>query len=237
MTQPTAHGYPDWNRVSAQADAVFFDVSNNVINAAQSHDVGFVGNYPACGVLFRADTNHFNVEFDFYQDAARTQFIDNYEVSVRQGLTFNRNIPILGPYLQVVVTPSAAASQYDIRLWAAPNFAISTAIGSISPVLISQTQTNVAAGATSTITAARVSPGEAHVTFMTSATNWFAYVDAIDDAGVVTTIDTFGGPTFETIHHRIFLPPQTIRTRFINNDAGAQDYWMYLVARPMYAGA
>lgn len=237
MTALVSHGYSDWNRTSVVADVQFFDLTNQVINVLTTHNVGFVGNYPSLGTRFLATTNNFLLEFFFYQDAAFTIFMDNYSISANQGTSFNRNLPVLGPYLQVQVQPSAAASQYNFRLWASSPFAIPSDGPSSGSILISQTALVVTALTTTTLSAPRIYPGEAYWNVMSDATSWEARLRVLDDTGTPTNCGIMRGVANSNFNYGVYLPPVQAEIRLQNNDAVNRNFWAYLTTRPWFAGA
>lgn len=237
MTQPVAHGYPDWGRFMAQSDSILVQQSNQVVGATVDIPLGFVGGYAALGLFFRALANNFTIDFQFYADDALTSFITEYTFEVNAGRLLERTFPILGPYLNVEIGVLLAASQYDLSVWSAPGVAI-PADGSSAPnVLIAQTNNAIAAATAETVTVGNVWPGEAHWTCRSTSANWTAELQMVDRFGTANTIDIMAGGATTVLNHSIYLPARSLQVVFTNSEAAARAWWCYMTGRPLYAGA
>jgi len=237
MTTPVAHGYPDFGRFVAQSDSILLRHDNQGISASTDIDLGFVGNYAGLGFAFLSNANGFWIEFRFYQDEALTNFITSYVFDVFPGKSAERVLLPLGPYLMVRIIPSAALGDYDLTIWSAPNLAIPMNGNPARNVIISQTNAAIAATSNTLIVAARVWPGDANWTCRSTSSNWTAELHGVDYLGVQTDIDIMAGNASTVLNHRVFLPSETVRVKFTNNEAAARNFWLFVNGRPLNAGA
>lgn len=239
MTAPVSHGYPDWNRVSAQVDTTL--LNPGVIPTTMSphtYNIGFVGNYTHTGFTARITGQMHRIDFEYFEDAAFTISASAYRFILNDTTRNARRVlPVLGPYMRILVTPLVIGGTHELVVWSAPVHAIPTGTSVASSVVITTTATNVVAAATSTLNSTFAWPGEATWTVTSAATAWRATLQIQTNDGTFLTIDSMQGAANQSISHTVFLPPAPVRTNFTNNGAGAANYDTYVVGRVIEAGA
>lgn len=233
MTQPTAHGYPDWNRVASQADVRYAGI-NRLTAVTFTEGPFFVGNLPAVGLYLEATTNPWRVEIEFHNESALNFILGRYTVELATtGVTFNQVVPVLGPWMAVRFVTPGAGGEYVLRAWgtalpALPGLAA-------DPILFSIVNQNVNAGATFTGDATRVWPGEACWYVQSGLATWFATLQGRDTTGAVTRLNLYTQASL-VMPQTVFLPALTPRLTFTNSTGAAGTFSASLVARPMAPG-
>lgn len=241
MTAPVSHGYPDWNRVVAQADTLLLGAAfDPTLADPTDYDLGFVGNYPAIGVTFgvTVQTHVFQMGFfgtPLFQDEFGTY---SFRVSTTAALV-QRSIPVLGPYLRLRIDPEALGGGplHLAFVSSSPGSFVPNGSEPLNSVLISTTATAVGVGATVTSNATRVWPGEATWTVTSASTAYRAVLQALGVGGAWTTIDSIQGAGLPSQSHKVFLPAAPIRVQFTNNGGAAANHDTYVVSRFIEAGS
>lgn len=162
MTTPLAHGYPDWTRQTPASDVLFTQSVGILSTGGVTMGPYFVGATSAMGIYFMStDTGH-QVHLDFYADQAGTILLATQALDFAQaGAFFRGAIRVLGPWVQVSVTPLAPGGHFDVTAWAAPTPG-TIFTGHSEPILVNSSQA-IGIGATITLTPNRVHPGLAHL--------------------------------------------------------------------------
>jgi hypothetical protein len=237
MTMPSPHGYPDWGRYVAQADKQLLDTGVVADSGTTTYNLGFVGDVGAIGFWFRANTQGHGFFLDFYTDATYTVRLNGYIYSLATGIRAWRTLATLGPYLQLRVVANAAGGSHEAAVWTSSRPAISTLNSSVDNLLIQSTAVNVAGAGNHTLNSTLAWPGEAYWTVTSSATTWRCLLQHVDLAGAANTFDSMEGVAGQTLHHKVFLPPRSIRTVYTNTGAGAANYDTYVGGRPLEPGS
>lgn len=237
MTQPIAHGYPDWGRFVPHADSILLDLSAQTINNTTTHDLGFVGNYANLGFFFRDIAQNFSIEVQYFTDSALTNQITEFTYNARSGNTFDGVVPVLGPYARVRLLISAAGAQYDLTVFASSQPAIPGDGSATTNLMVSRNGTAIGASASDTITPTIIRPGQAYWTCHSTAANWTAVLQYIDYQGNVGNLDSMKGTSATVLNHAVFLPACTVQVVFTNGEAAARTYNLHLTARPIIPGA
>lgn len=242
MTQaPVAHGYPDWNRVSVQADTILLDV-NSVATPFPGgivYDLGYVGGFPALGFNFGVGLGGTLHGFDlqFFLDAAYTQPTTSYQFAVINGGAARRVVTTFGPYARLSIFAQAAGGTHTARVYSASQSGVPNTGTVIDYRLIGQTGTAVGAGATVTNTAFLTYPGEVHISISSPAATWVARVLVLDEFNIASNIATINGTANVSQNIKLFSPPGPLRITFQNTSGAASTFDAYAVARPTEAGA
>lgn len=231
MTQPTPHGYPDYDRVAARANVQY--ISESIVNVAVEQIRGpfFVGHQPAIGLLISGNVNGWVIELEFYNDAGLTQFLEQHTFHVTTaGAILRQSISVLGPWLLLRLTPSAAASDLSVKMWATA--APSTIAGSqLSNLLIGTTGNAIAIGATETIDAGSVWPGTAFLNFQQTAGTAVLTLASLSLGGGTTNFWRRALTAAQPVGEMIALPVTQVRASIQNTSGAATDYSLYLVGQ------
>jgi hypothetical protein len=236
MTQPVPHGYPDFGRYSARADLLLTNQQNVAVNVDTNYVIGFVGGIEALGVSANSNGTGALWHFDYFSDDTYTLLLSRTSVETGSNRPFEKSLPTYGPFLRITLSPNAAGSTYTLVVWSTTQFAISNNGQPQRSVLIGQTTVNIAAGATSTFTAARVWPGGATWTVTGQTTGFRATLSHLSRAAVATVMDSIQRATLGTEHHQLFLPARVIEVAITNTSAGAANFDTYVTARNIITG-
>lgn len=231
MTQPVTHGFPDWARQTPAVDVIYERIDVPDIDALTSYGPYFVGATPHVGVLFGATTNNFDASFSFFADEALTLSLADVHLEIRQGQTAPQVIPAYGPWLRVNVVPSAANGSFFMRLWATPVPGRPMRDSARDNMLVSQTATNIGAGATSTFSPSRVWPGPAVWSVDTAAATWTAVLSTISPSGTVRLIDAMRNGASPT-SRGVYLPNASLQLAVTNTTGAAATFNVGLSAVP-----
>lgn len=210
---------------------------NKVVAASGLTQVGkfYVGNRPYFGLLLTADTNHWSVVLTFSSTPDLTDSFGSLDIHVRNGSPFSQAIPVLGPYVSISATPSAASSQLSIAAWhtQTPNaFRGRSLFSPLDDVLISTDLVSVGAGGTRTDTAVRTVAGWAYwYANMENGISWRFRLRAIDKAGTTTLLDYISSDQ-RTAGRLVFLPAMTVQVLSENFDGSARNAFVTLLAKP-----
>jgi len=235
MTQPASHGYPDWNRSQAQADVLFVRVDNVTVNNDTTHGRFFIGNQKALGLYFTAAANACQVMVRWFDsNTASTDFMnETYEFPA--GTFGTWTVPAVGPFVEVLLILQAANLTYDMRLWAAPerrNFAS----GGLGVTLISVINTAIGIGVTATNNSNEIYTGPAYWSGWQGVANFVAFLEVVDAAGVVYTLDRWQSAGLD-FWRPVYLPPARARIRHVNQSGANTVYNSVLLKAPLLAKA
>jgi hypothetical protein len=235
MTAPVAHGYPDYGRYAARADKLIDQASAVTISATTTHGRYFVGDVPFVLPFLFADANHIRWRVQFYDAATGGNLLAGFAISTRQGSQFDATVPVVGPFMSLQITPSAANTTYSFILSTAHSAIFDSPTSATDNVLATINQ-SVAAGATVTSDSTRVWPGEATWFVRSTSTNWQFRIDTIDYLGAMLRVEHVALAAAGTQRGVIFLAPANMRLTVINGDAVAREFSTSLVARPIDPG-
>lgn len=231
MTAPVAHGYPDYGRTSARANVLYHDVTDADIDAQEALPRKFVGDRAYIQFFFSADTNHFDLSFTYSIGSAGQQTTATQKFSCRQGGSIESSDPVKGPYVSVVVTPSAVNSAYTFKMWGTDGPSHQGSNDDFGNLLYDQDGISIGATTTRTDEISVVWPGPASFFVVSTAASWTSYVEGINKSGTVRHIAR-RSQVSPVEPQLFFLPRSTVRIRTTNNDAGARLFFMYLNAHP-----
>lgn len=219
MTQPSPHGYPDWGRYSASADK---EIDNQVwadMDVATTFGPYFVGDVEWVNIVVTASAQHFRYRMQFRSSNVAIADMHNQEFIARSvGLSF-LSFPVTGPWLFILVTPSAINSTGGFILTSGRRGGNPVNGNSIPNVLISRVNTAVGAGATVTVDATTTYPGPALWNLFVTPAAWTANIDSLDENAVTTRLDTVDN-TVGKSSRQLYLPYQPIRLS-VTNTSGA----------------
>lgn len=229
MTLPLTTGFPDFGREFDESRVNEVQDVNVTKLTAFTYPVRYMGNAKALICWFSPQTVDCQVQFLFYQDAGGTILIDTYPIDVQTGGTAREPVPILGPYMAVKVLPSVGGSfNYTLLVSRIPSLQ-KFAGGSLGLGLISVTSRSVAAGATDIVFAPIVESGPAIWSFVTTASAFQVTIRCQSYLATLTNLDFMdNGRTNTWTPRAIYLPPMVISSAFVNFDASAKTYNLYL---------
>jgi len=227
MTAPIAHGYADFNRSSAQSDVIVVQDSSHTSSVTVDYGVIPITNAPFLFVSAFTTTGHVRVSLAFCADAAGTQVIQVFHAAVRQGDSYIQNIPVLGPFVHIFVSPgSVTPFTYGLTVSVAPQLAGPSAY-QLEDAFVSQDNVAVGAGLTVTVECPVVMAGPAYWNAFCGAATWFAKVIAIDEFGVTQTIDVVTQQYAVGVPRAIYLPSKHIRFTMSNSSGAGSTFNMF----------
>lgn len=235
MTQPIAHGYPDWARFSAEADVDWLNLTAESIAASTDYGSFFLGANKWVGVAIIGTTNHARYNFAFYRDAALTKLAGELPIHVRAGGQYRGAIPVNGPYLLITVLPSANPTVFDLGVWSAagPMSGFNSGFTSVLMTVVAQ---NAPIGSTLFGPTTAVCGGPVHWHVQTSGTDWYAYLRTLEYNGTVTFLDSISWLTGPNTHI-VYVPPRPLIVEISNVSAAAKTVDIFLGAPPLQIGS
>lgn len=235
MTSPVSHGYPDFGRYRATADKVLIAQTAAVINAPQTLSRLFVGDTPYVFISLSPAVNHFHCRIDFYDAPSAGNRFSGQALSVRLNQAASWTIPVAGPWMEVILTANAYPATYTLRMDTA-HVPYSGLAGEHDGNILLAANQNILAGASATVTAIRVWPGEAHWFCESAVATWTARVETLDYLGTATIIDEMRKTAAGDDGRQIFIPPISVQMVVTNQSAGAGTFRFAVVARPIEPG-
>lgn len=229
MTVQTAHGYSDWGRFQAQADIEYYDDAPVNVDAVTNYGPFFVGDVPFIALRFDPLILSHKAELRFFSEVGAVNFFGSYEWHVRNGANVHQSVAVLGSWVQLRVTPSAAGSSFQARIVSAPTAGRIPGLGVNATALIQVSASAIAIGATNQAVAGNVWPGEAVWSVRTSLATFEAYLEVDDYLNVSTIIDAFTETAVDR-SRTVYLPAGRMRIRIVNTSGGAGTVYYYLNA-------
>lgn len=233
MTQPSPHGYPDWGRYSASADK---EITTEVwadMDVATVFGPYFVGDVDWVNIIVTASAQHFRYRMRFRADIASVTDIHNQEFVARSvGLSF-LSFPVTGPWLSILVTPSAANSTGGFTLSTASRGGNPVNANSTPNVLLSTTNNAIGAGITEANDVVGTFPGPAIWNVFATPATWVAFVESIDETGALTRLDTIDNNVGRA-SRQLYLPYEPLRVSFNNSSAAAGNYTITVMTVPLW---
>lgn len=235
MTAPISHGYPDFGRYIATADKLISQVTGNVIDAVTTHGRFFVGDVSYLVIFMTTSINHAQWRIRFWDSATGGNLLAGHTFSIRATGNFDGSVSVLGPWVEIQVTPSAVDTEYTYIMSTAHRPVFNNVNSATDPVLLAA-NSNIGAGASLTVTATRIWPGEAHWFTESAVATWTSRVETIDYLGTAIIIDEMRKVAAGDDGRRIFLPPCNIQMVVTNQSGGAGTFRFAVVARPIEPG-
>lgn len=234
MTSPVVHGYPDYSRQTPESDVVFQSLTNVAVNAPTTYGPFFCGAFPAIGFRTSITGDNARVTITYYNDQAKTVQLGSlgYDVYTTGGGC--HTFPVLGPWFTVQVTPGPANITLTMVTWAAPHPAMETIDQGTTSVLISNPAIAVGAGATATVDASWVVPGDASWVASSSLATFNASLYVVDYLGTETNLDVTTQYT-NSYRRAIHLPYMRVRVRVSNQTGAAGTIGVRVSAHPVNA--
>lgn len=224
MTAPVSSGFPDFGRFASEAQVLEI----NDINTGIAHNFGYpakyVGNARALQLWANPPTHGMRLQFQFYGDAAHTVIMDSYVVNMLPGDVVKQPIPILGPWLFVVVQHAdALTNSVTIQLWRTPELAAFAGLeGDLA--VFSADGVAIGAGASVTLHCPYVMEGEMIWAVTVLSNNWGARLDAADYNGNLTAIDRVDSTAGVYPQRETYAPPWHLQLLIVNQAAAASTY-------------
>lgn len=229
MTAPLGTGYPDFGRLASEAQVLEINDINVPIAHNFAYPAKYVGNAKSLQLWANPPTHGMRLQFQFYGDPGHAIIMDSYVVNLQPGDVVKQPIPILGPWLFVVVQHSdAATNTVTIQLWRTPEMARFAGLeGDIA--LFTDVGTAIGAGATITRDHLYVMEGHTNWTAFSGSTNWQVLISAVDFHGTTTPLDLAIGAANGLVMGSTYLPPWHIRAAATN--FGAASSFTFLMTR------
>lgn len=235
MTQPVAHGYPDYGRFASTVDKILLVVDDGAASGFPIHGRFFVGDAERLGIIasLSVDNAEFSIEF-WSADTGGTQ-MGGWAFGVRSGSKVDTTVPVAGPWVDVSLNPNGANPTYDLVLYTARAPVLNSVTSSRGNMLCTINQ-SIGAGAGVTVTSTRIWPGEAHWFCESAVAGWNAQATSISFSGSVAVIDSFRSTVADGLGRQIFLPATNVQLIVNNTSAGAGTFRAAIVARPIETG-
>ena len=225
MTTPLGTGYPDFGRLASEAQVLEINDVNVSNNNGFAYPSRYVGNAKALQLWANAVTNGLRVQCQFWADNPNTILMDSYVLNLAGNDVAKQPIPILGPWLTVVVqTQTGIAQTYTLQLWRTPSMARFAGLeGDIA--IASADSVAIGAGVTvASINHQYVMEGAAVWSVGVTGGSWDASLNAVDFQGTATELDHASNLTGFLVPRAVYLPPWHIRIDVVNRAAGVQAY-------------
>lgn len=235
MTAPFSTGYPDYGRYSARALKTYVDQNFTGISAVTTKGPFFVGDVPFVGVSCTATANGFLVQVQYGDTSVSFSAFSNLELHPFVGVPVFVVVPVIGSYVRIVLSPSAANSAITLRVWASWTAANATLTQGVGNVLISSGLVSVGSGATTTFSAPYIWVGEAVWNFESEVATFRVTVDTVDELGATKRLDTVSGKTSGT-SRSLFLPGLRTQISLTNLTGAAGNMGCALMGRPIGPG-
>lgn len=235
MTQPVAHGYPDWGRVQAGADKLLIDEAFNVTVSPTTRGPYFVGDVPYIGVDMSPVGLTARVTYQFYLDSALTIPLGAYQFDLQDTQRLLHMFATQGPFLAVTVEGTALPGTFNNKIWTTHSpFGFNRS--STSNVLITTTANAVGAGATVILGSNFVLPGPAVWNVFTALATFTAFLESQSFTGVLTRLDTINQAQGNA-YRSVYLPGQSARINFTNGTGAAGTFNATLMVQPYWPGS
>lgn len=232
MTSPVSSGFPDFGRFVSEAQVLEI----NDINVTIAHGFGYppkyVGNAKSLQLWANAPSHGMRIQCVFSGDEAGTQLMDSYVVNLATSDVAKQPIPILGPWLEVVIQHSdGAPNSVTVQLWRTPAMARFAGLeGDVA--IVSKDAAGIGAGVSVASDGSQyVMEGPAVWAAGVTGGSWDASLNAVDYLGVATQLDHASNLTGFLVPRPVYLPPWHIRIDVVNRAAGAQFYSAFCTRR------
>lgn len=224
MTLPVSAGYPDYGRAASEAQILEINDFTVTNSGTVNYPIRYVGNAKALQVWISAATMGMVVSLEFFADSAGIVSMDSYILEMRSGDIAKQPVPILGPYMGVILIPAAGTpNTYTLQVWRTPELArFAGASGDVA--MFNDVGLAIGAGATITRDCRFIMEGHAVCTAFSPSSNWQAVITALDHNGVGTVLDLITGAANTLVQHQMYLPPWHIQLQVTNFAAGASTY-------------
>lgn len=228
MTAPVIGGYPDWVRQQSNSQVLEVNDVAVVKNGAFFYPNRYVGNAQWLTVWANTLTFAVQIEIRFWADAGGTILIERYTISIGTGGVARQPVPILGPFMDVVIDPSGAGN-YTYSLQIVRSGVKGVFAGSnIEQAVFSQNNTAIAGSTNTTLTSLVVKEGWATWTSNMTGGSWAVVVFTTDYLGTNTLLDFMDNTVTPFNRRRVYLPPSTISVQVSNFAVGAQTYRLFM---------
>jgi hypothetical protein len=228
MTLPLNTGYPDWERAFAESHVLEVNDVNVTQPASIVYPIRYVGSAKALFVWAQPTTQSCRFRLRFYGDAAGTTPTDSYTMDAQSSDIIVQPVPILGPYMDIVVLPSAAGNfTYSLQVWRTPSLGHFQG-GLARAALVSKFNQAIGANATVDYRSQYITAGPVIWVSTCTAASWQAYAVAKDYQGNETILDFYDNNYGARAQPRQFYaPPSTLIFRMTNFDAAPKNQFTF----------
>lgn len=236
MTTPGAQGYPDWIRVNTLANALYIDEELEVNNTTVSRGPFFVGTQAYIGVYMEVVTGGFRFRFKFYDSEAKTNLLSEHMFDLPDfNVDCEQSIPVLGPWLEIQATTTSANGDALVRVWA--TYGQTTILGLPNDnELMTETNTAIAAGATDTVNANSIWPGQAFLNFQQVAGTCTLKIQSVSYDGTAFDIWHRSLTAGQYVGEFIALTGQMARALVKNTSGAPTNYDLHLIGKQTMLG-
>lgn len=217
MTTPVSHGYPDWVRQVAQADAVLDSYSFGPVGGITTKGRYFTGGFKYVGVQVSITGNPGFLSFLWYDSQTGGTLIGSQAVPFRNSETLSVSIPVQGPWLAVQYIATAGNITGNGLLWTIAGDSPSTA-GPLAPKTLIASGTSILAGATRTDSSTEIMGGKAFFSADSSLATWVAILEAVDQTGATTGVARLSNLTIPGMY--LLIPSTPMQIRSVNTTGG-----------------
>lgn len=233
MTQPIAHGYPDYGRQISESDINILEYEDAAFTGDLLFDPLFVGNAPYLFVSITSVAN-VRVTVTFYTDPGANFNLGFEHVSTGGTGEAAVCIPVRGTYVEVYmqIDPGDEPEFVTLQVYAVrhPYNRLSN-VDSPTTLIAVQNVTVPAAGNT-IFPASAVRSGRARWTAeFVGATTFTIYLHSVDFDGTETILD-FVRANNRATDRQVFLPPIPVQIRGFNQDGVGRDLLAMLTVNP-----
>lgn len=240
MTQPVAHGYPDYGRYSALSDVELFNVVADVVNPTKDYGPFFMAPYQYFAISMTASTSRFRYQFLYSKDNPATTFVGKQAAVAPQGGPSTLIFPALGPWMTVRVTPAAAPGTHTMYGFVVPQ--ATSWVGSLADDTLFNSGGffTVAAGTSATFLFSHMFAGEASVWTHTQGAAAFVEIGALDLAGVMTQLgvgSNTGAAMPKNTNFTLMIPPKALTVICHNLGGALAEFAFAISGRPLWGGS
>lgn len=230
MTSPVLHGFPDWNRQSAESDLVVFYKAAEALAGATTYGPFFVGGMPSLYLGFSGTGTRNRIQFSFYADQALTQLIDQDAVTTSQNGGFTGSITVFGPWVTITVEADTYPQTFNARCVMAPAARAATGANASAGQMLLGAPQNVAAGTNVDVISGVTWRGPAffYAEPPAGVASEIHLYHRRFDGSLILIYRTTGGVRE---HVQVALQPSIVVARLVNPAGAARDFYFALNAK------
>jgi hypothetical protein len=237
MTLPVSIGYPDWNRQVSEAQVVEVNDNPGSGTGVFAYPIRPMTATKALQVYAQPLSGAARFDFRFYPDSGGSFIGAHFQADCQLNDQALQAVPILGPYMDVQVTPAAAGPQsWTLMVWHTPYLAAQS-LNVAQYKGINQDGVNVGAGLTVKLRSSLVFASEISWRIRTLASSYSVDVNVVDYLGTTLPVGHVdNGDGIAPPQQHTFAPAATLEVALSNFDAVANTFDVRLARRPYWAG-
>lgn len=226
-------GYPDFQRLSNWDGPVLWQPTPGAYSATLTSPVMRVDRYQSLAVLVLLTAGKVLFSANWYADQALSTQIGSRQIFLdgAAGQYASGRLVNLGAWCQVQLLQMAGGSFTLSTTAIAPtNRGALSEFAPVEPVLISAQARGIVIGATTTLSATRISTGRAHLWAASNSGKGLLTLQALNQAGTYDLIYQAGPDANGEFGSDVELPAASVQTTFANKSGVADTFWVALVA-------